>query len=198
MTTFCIFCPELPERAAAAQAHFEKIGLNARFVYGIHGQTYGVQTSHTYDVDRANGHTIGYRHTGMNLSHYICWNICAQYPDETFLILEDDAQFEPDWKARINQVVLDAPENWDMIYVGSCNCLDKPKTHIKGELFRVEHPQCTHAYLITKHCAKILLETQRKCFAPIDLSLILKSLPSLNHFTVLPRIASQRNQEILP
>jgi GR25 family glycosyltransferase involved in LPS biosynthesis len=197
MRSFCISLPETPERTQRAREHFSAIGLEVHFIQGVHAKTFGLLTSRTYDYDDAkSGYHIPAKHVGLCLSHYIAWSICAALPDDRFLILEDDALFEDGWRKRMDQALLDVPQDWDMLFIGSCNCTGKPTIHTSGEVFDVRYCQCTHAYIVTPKGIQILLETQRDIFAPIDLALIHRSFEKMRVYTVLPRIVNQHGQEI--
>ena len=194
MTIFCISCPaELPERHEAAVKHFAVRKVDAQFISGIHAETFGIKASRPYRRDDLNSiEPVITPIVGIALSHYMTWQICWLYEDETFLIIEDDAEFSEDWTVRLNQAKLDMPEDWDILMAGSCFCSDKPQTHIKGEVFEVKYPFCTHAMLINRKALPKLLELGREATIPIDVTLFDKIYPQLRVYTVLPRIVNQR------
>lgn len=199
MTSLCITLPETPERTERAKAHFLERGIDAHFITGIHALNFGLLTSKVYTFDHpTEGYHIPAKHVGLCLSHYMAWNICAALPDDKFLILEDDALFPEDWKVRLEKVLSDTPPDFDMLYIGSCNCEGYPKTHIKGDIFEVKYPSCTHSIVLARKALPILLETQREVYAPIDLALFFKTLPQLKVYTVLPSICSQYGQTLHP
>jgi GR25 family glycosyltransferase involved in LPS biosynthesis len=197
MKCFFISLPETPKRTQRANEHFESIGLDVQFVQGIHAKTFGLLTSHTYDFDHPeSGYHIPAKHVGLCLSHYVAWSVCAALTDEMFIIMEDDVLFEEAWKERLDKALADVPKDWDMLFIGSCNCQDKPSIHCSGEVFEIKWPMCTHCYAVTKKGIQILLETQRDIFAPIDLALIHRSFEKMKVYTIIPRICSQFGQEI--
>lgn len=210
LTTFCITLPETPGRRAAALKHFDECGalldLGVRVLNGIHAKSFGLMTCHPYEVDDpGSGFTIPPKHVGLHLSHYMAWTVCRHSEvgsgppgSSAFIILEDDAQFEAGWQVRLVQALRDVPADADMLFIGSGNTFDKPKAQVKGEVWSVQWPQCTHAYVVWPKALPVLLETQRDTWAPIDLALIFRSFPQLNVYTVLPRIVSQRGQDIAP
>lgn len=190
-----ITLPETPERAERCKQHLLDMQLDSHFITGIHAKTFGLMTHHTYDFDHpSEGYRIPAKHVGLFLSHYMCWQIASMNQEPT-LIMEDDVFFE-----RQPYAILEELKNylneWDMIFVGSGNTFDKPHKQVFEHLYEVQYPQCTHAYLISQSAAKRLLLEQRKCFAPIDLSLIHVSLPTMKVLTFLPRLASQYGQNI--
>lgn len=172
-------------------------------VIGVCGENFGLLTRHTYDVDNPSEHyRVSSNHVGMNLSHYLAWGMCSQSPFEWNCIVEDDAGFvgDPDSAASaLGSVVATASAHEaDIVLIGSCNSEDKPKTHIGGDVYDVRYPHCTHAYLLSRAAAIKLMMTQRKIFAPIDISLAMHSYPRMKVFTVLPRLVDQIGTEIRP
>lgn len=197
MTIFCISCPkELPEEHAAAVAHFKERGVEAEFVNGIHAETFGILAWRPYTRDDPKGgFLIRMAQVGLALSHYMVWQICLFHGDDTFLILESDAEFPENWKARMEQAMSDAPD-WDILLIGNSNCADKPQTQIKGEVFEVKYPFTTHAYLVRLKAIPTLLELCRDASMHIDITLIDRAYPKLRTFTVLPRVVGQRGREL--
>lgn len=198
MRILAITVPELKDERAAAEAHFRERGVPVEFVDGIHGVTSGIDSNLTYDYDNpGTNFKVGCKIISLALNHYIVWSACMLLPDEIFMILEADAKFPEDWSARLNQVRLDVPTDWDIIYVGSCNCTGKTFEHVKGDVYRVDvsnphnMPHCSHSILYTKKAIKVALETQRRFYVGVDLALIFHTLPLLNVYVVLPSITGQ-------
>ena len=199
MTIFCITCPaELPEEHQAAVNHFKERGVEANFINGIHAETFGILAWRPYRRDRPKaGYLIDISQAGLCLSHYMIWQLCQFHHDDTWLILEADCEFCENWKPRLEQALKDAPADWQIILVGSCNCSDKPQTHVNGELFEVKFPFCTHGYIIRESALDALLSI-RDAATKIDISLVDKAYPNLKTYTILPRICGQRTQELMP
>lgn len=198
--TFVITLPEKPERREKAMAHFKERGIHAyQFFNGLHAEKAGLSTVHPYEVDHpGSGFRMGFAPTGIWLAHVMLWSVLNFLHDDHYLILEDDARFPEDWHGRYTEALRSVPGDFDMLYVGSCCCKGRPTTHIKGEVFEVKYPQCTHAYIVAKKAIPLLLARHRKCWAPIDIALMLESHEHLKVYTVLPRIVEQFNTEILP
>lgn len=200
MRTFLIACQqELPERYAAAVAHLTERGIVFETLHAIHGETFGILSYKPYRRDKPHvGYLNPIAHVGLTLSHYMAWQVCAMLPDDMFMILEDDAEFHADWKERMDETLADAPEDWDMILVGNCNCGDKPQEHVKGNLFVVKFPFCTHGYLVRKKALQFLLDNLRDASLKIDIALYTLGYPNLKVYTVLPRFVDQRGTELFP
>ena len=119
-----------------------------------------------------------------------------QYYHDWFLILEDDAKLTDDWMGKADDAIKSVPKDWDMLYIGSCCCEGKPSKLIKNQVWEVRYPLCTHAYFVAKKALPVLLETNRKMWAPIDIGLTYDSHPLLKVYTVLPRIVEQFDTDI--
>lgn len=139
---------------------------------------------------------------GLMLTHLTLWKIGREilgvYANSHMTIMEDDVEFVPGWRDRYNTVMETMPDDWDMIFLGSCNCADKPKEEVTPGVFRISGggPQCTHAYMVRGKALPKLIENHVKIWAPVDLALIFDSFPKLNVYTILPRLAGQHGGEI--
>lgn len=199
MKTFCIICPEFPEKNKVAKEHFDKRGLHVNFVNGIHGETFGLLPSRPYNADfPGRGHLIPIAHVGLTLSHYMVWSICEQLDEDFFMILEDDAKFTSDWRLALYATLDDLPSDWDIFNLGASNTSDKPKEHICGDVWEVKYPFTTHCYLIRKKAIPTLLASCRDATLNIDLLLIREAYPKLKVYSMIPRLVNQRGTELEP
>ena len=191
----CLTLPEKPHRKEAALKHFTESGLSyVEFVDGVNGEVSGLGTKFPYEVDApGSGFNIGHHCVGVWLSHWVCWQLVAHGNLAHALILEDDAQFAPDWKVRVNQALEDVPQDFDWLFIGSCCANRAGNQLVKGEVWDVRYPMCFQAYIVSKEGAKKLLKTQRKVYAPIDISTTFHSFNDMKVFTLLPSAVSQYN-----
>ncbi len=200
MRIICLNVPEDTERRVQAEAHFRERGVTVEWMDGINAKVAGLFTTHPYlhnDPERG-GHIIPQGQVGVALSHIMAWTVCQFLDDPCVMIVEDDVDFPEDWRERLSGALFSVPKDADMLYVGSCNCADKPTLHIAGDVFEVKWPFCTHAYIVWKKALPVMLATQRKIYAPVDLALYFETLPKLRVYTVLPTIALQRGTPLSP
>lgn len=196
---FVVVLQEMPEKEAFIQSHFKSVGIEAEAFNGVSADVSGLVTEHCYEVDNpGSGWKIGAKPVATWLSFYMLWAAMNLLPDEYFLQLEWDCQFPTDWRPRVEAVLRDVPPDFDMLYIGSCCAQDRAKAHIAGSVYDVRWPQCGHSTIIAKKALPVLLRTQRKVYAPLDISLTFHSLPLLKCYTVLPRICSQFGTIIPP
>jgi GR25 family glycosyltransferase involved in LPS biosynthesis len=183
--------------------HFADRGVDAQFFYGINAPKLGVHTKHPYLVDGptppgAVPFNVGPKVVGCWLSHRALWSALLLLPDEHVLVIEDDAIFQEGWRGRFDRALADVPPDFDLLYIGSCCALDKPKTQVRGEVWDVRYPFCTHGYVVAKKALPVLIETQdaATCYGPIDVSMVLHSFSRLKVYTVLPRLLEQHETGI--
>lgn len=198
MKFLCITMPETPVRRAICENHFKEVGMNnVDFITGINAPYMGLATTKPYRVDNADSkETMPQASVGIFLSHYCTWITCSKLADDYFLIMEDDIKWPKDWESRILGALRDAPEDFDMLYVGNCCCDGKPQERIAGDVFVVQWPLCLHAYIVAKKVLPTLLAGQRNCYGPIDVTLAIHTLPYIKAYTVLPRIANQSTKDV--
>lgn len=194
---FVVTLQELPEKEASIQSHFRSRGLEVECFNGIHGVTSGLRTIYPYERDApGSGWNIGVKPVATWLSFYMLWAALNLQSDSHFLTLEWDCKLPENWKDRAERALADTPADFDLLFLGSCCAADKPKTHVAGEVWDVRYPVCGHCTIIAKKALPVMLRTQRKVYAPIDISLAFHTLPHLKVYTVLPRIADQFSTNI--
>ena len=196
---FVVVLQEMPEKEAFIQSHFKSMGIEAEPFNGISAAVSGLLTEHCYEIDNpGSGWKIGAKPVATWLSFYMLWSAMNLLPESHFFQLEWDCQFPGDWVQRVDLALRDTPPDFDMLYIGSCCAQDRVKRHIKGSVYEAHWPQCGHSVIIAKKALPVLLRTQRKVYAPLDISLTFHSLPLLKVYTVLPRICNQFSTIIPP
>ena len=177
---------------------FKKTGIeNYRFFYGLNGEKSGLKATIPYTEDnRLEPYYICSKHVGCTMSHIMLWSALELADDNDYwLVLEDDVVFRDGWRESVDLALKEAPENWDMIFVGSCCSIGRVEEKVGHNLYRC-HPLCTHAYIVRRKALKPLLETTAEISAHIDLLIYFKSRHLLNSYSILPRVADQFETEI--
>lgn len=195
---FCISLDNSPRWPVRVE-HFKQRGISVERFRGFDGEASGLETTISYDRDNpGTRYRIGPKHIGLTISHIMLWTALRHMPEDSWIILEDDAQFDADWKPRFESAIEHLPPSWDMLFLGSCNCFDKRRDLVTANLYRVFYPSCTHAYMVRRKALDMLLSTTKRIYAPIDCSLVLNTFPKLDVYTILPRIAAQDGTDIRP
>ena len=200
--TFIISKPE-SEKERRCIRYMKSFGIDAVPIYGFRAHNCGISTDycHSREKEKANVKTIV-----AGLSHFSAWSaikwmVEAKVTDHrTFLIVEDDVEFiDKNWKALANDNLQFVPNDWHVVYLGSC-CADPIEDHgyIASNLYKLIRGMCTHAYLVNYEGACKLLETNQKVWAPIDIQMLIDSMPRMNFYGILPRLATQENTLLHP
>lgn len=183
--------------------HFAERGVDVQFFYGINAPKLGIHTVNPYLVDGPPPpgeapFNVGPKVVGCWLSHRALWSALLLLDDEHVLVIEDDALFQEGWRDRFDRAMSDAPSDFDLLYIGSCCTADKRKTLVRGEVWDVRYPFCTHGYVVSKKALLPLIETQdaATCYGPVDVTMVLHSFPKLKVYTVLPRLLEQHETGI--
>ena len=141
------------------------------------------------------------------LSHFSVWSAIkwavesGAYPkDQPFLVVEDDCKFvSDDWKEKLTEELQHVPEDWEVIYVGSCCAAPyEENKHIGGNVYRLIRGMCTHCYYVNYEGACMLMKTNQKVWCPIDIQMLVDSIPHMKFYGILPRLAYQDGANLYP
>lgn len=169
-----------------------------RIFYGVNGEKSGLKASIPYEFDNpGSGYLIGAKHVGCSLSHWMLWSALEfERSDWDYvMILEDDILFRSHWKETVDIALKKLPDDWDILYPGSCCTRNRMGRELDSNLFE-GMPLCTHCYIVRKKALKTLIETNNEVWAPIDLQMFFKSKHLLKTFTIFPRVADQEGCEL--
>ena len=188
----------LNTKCAATIAHLEGAGICAEPFVGLDAEVSGLTTKWNYDVDHPGTNCIMQpKAVSLYLGHLMIYQVCLILPGDAFLILEEDVRFKDDWKQRFDAAIGQLPDDWDLLYMGSCCTGGREHVPIAAGLFKTNYALCLHALVIRKKAIPVILEGCHKVYAPLDIAIILHCMPRLNTFVFIPRLADQR-ETILP
>ena len=137
----------------------------------------------------------------VSLSHIYCYKeIAEKY--EYALIFEDDAVFNEMFSKNLHTYIEELPEDYDMLFIGDgCNLhIDKSLFLPNVNVYKTIYSRCTDSYIISKKCAKTILNyinsIQYKIDEPIDtwLNRVIKD-NNLIVYWAEPTIVSQGSQK---
>lgn len=199
--THVITIQSQPERWARCKSHLTERGYDAVKWGGVDAEKMGLITSHSHTLPDGRTYTPPSRHVGICLSHWILWR--QLWRDwrgscRPLAIMEDDVLLREDWEPMLDAALADLPADWDILFAGSCAVKASNPTHYKGNLWKSSQPLCTHLYLVNPKALPVLIESCERIYTNIDWAIAEQSIPKLNAFVVLPRIAGQHNMDDLP
>lgn len=183
--------------------HLDEQGIPWERFDGMDNTVCRLQALDTFDIDRA-GDKLGPKHVAATLTHYLLWCMMSYQPDEMFVALEFDVRFVEGWQDRFEDVMRMLPEDWDLVYLGSCCCKGRNTYPVivndvmSKNLFDVRYPLCGHAIMYRKKCLDTLLTIHQKINMPLDIAMFNLSLPKLRVYTVLPSLIEQHKTFLPP
>jgi len=200
------FIVSLPEGAREKECvkYMESFGIKAVPIYGFRASNCGISTEY-YNSVKKDRMTV--KSIVAGLSHFSVWSAIkwavesGAYPkDQPFLVVEDDCKFvSDDWKEKLTEELQHVPEDWDVIYVGSCCAAPyEDNRHIGGNVYRLTRGMCTHCYYVTYEGACMLMKTNQKVWCPIDIQMLVDSIPFMKFYGILPRLAYQDGANLYP
>ena len=173
-------------------AHLDEQGIKWERFDGMDNQITRLNAKDPFEFDRA-GERLEAKHVAATLTHYLLWSMMKYQPDESFVALEFDVRMVENWKSEFEVAMKDLPDDWDLVYLGSCCCKDRETYRVgtSPNLYDVRYPLCGHAIMYRKKCLEILLTVHQKIDMPLDIAMYTRSLPLLRVYTILPRIVEQ-------
>lgn len=191
--------PRTTGRFNTTMEHLATRGIYPEPFYGFDFQVTGLETTWKYEVDHPRtGYKMGPGTINLCLSHVAIWKCMAYTNADSFLVLEDDVRFDEDWRGHMATALTYLPSDWDLLYVGSCCCDNRPMTQVHGRLHKIDFALCTHAYAFRRKAIPVLLESCKRFWAAVDESMVLLAVPNLKTYAILPRIAHQHDTNIAP
>lgn len=203
--SYLITVPGFEHRADPTVDHLEKSGLLAvswfeRFI-GINGVTAGLSCTNAHLLPDGSTYTPTPAQTSLCLNHWFLWQRIAKMAAVDLagysLIMEDDVRLVDGWLQKMCVALEDIPDDWDLLYMGSCFARIHGAVHVNGDVWKTEKPNCTHAYFVRHKALPVLLDKCQRIYTNIDWALVEQAIPHLKTFAILPRLANQFTMENL-
>ena len=183
-------------RIERLKQHLTESGItDFRLFYGVDAPYSGIATTLTYEIDNpGSGYIMSQKLVGCSLSHWMLWKTLEfdRSTSDAVMIFEDDVILHSEWKKIVDNAILKLPDDWDILFAGSCCASDKLGKQIDNNLFEGV-PLCLHFYIVRKKALKILIETNEKFSGPIDIQIYFNSKHHLKSYIIFPRVADQVN-----
>lgn len=201
--TFIVSLPEGPREKECVE-YMAGFGIKAVPIYGFRASNCGISTEYYNSVNKDR---MQVKSIVAGLSHFSVWSAIkwavesGAYPkDQPFLVVEDDCKFvSDDWKEKLTEELQHVPEDWEVIYVGSCCAAPyEDNKHIGGNVYRLTRGMCTHCYYVNYEGACMLMKTNQKVWCPIDIQMLVDSIPHMKFYGILPRLAYQDGANLYP
>ena len=131
---------------------------------------------------------------GCAFSHVKLWEKCKKSNNDYFIILEDDVIINKDIDYHVNYIFNNAPNNWDIIFIGGCDIKGKHinKNFIIPTSYNNRHNLCTHAFILNKKKLDKMINFIKPIEYPIDNQLRI-NYENMNVYYYHKNIVTQNN-----
>lgn len=185
--------------AEASKEHLVAEGIAATITESIDGSIAGLETKWTYELDQPGaGYRIGPKPVAVCLGHYMIWYAADLMKRGPVAVFEDDVRMTQGWKGKVEFAAHSIPQDWDMLFLGSCSTVIDKREHIGNGVHRVKAALCSHAYILSSGGIPKLLKHCHQIWAPIDIAISIRALPNIKAYAILPRVAEQTNTQLDP
>lgn len=169
------------ERRKKMEKNFDLLGMEVEHFAAVDGKTMseewikqqGIEFMPGF-VDPYHDRPMTYGEIGCFISHYMIWKKMIEENLELVLILEDDVKFEPYFRGRVANVLVqvkNTKKTFDLLYFGRKALSHKDESYIDGStnLVEVGYSYWTLGYVLTLQGAKKLLDQNpQKKMVPVD------------------------------
>lgn len=189
------FWGQKQEKLTATEEHLKENGINQwSYYFGYPGQGLKLRIFDK-EIYYADPNVLRGKYLGQNITHYGLWAslkmMSERNPNETqWTVIEDDCRFKEGWTETFCEVLEELPDDWDMVFFGSCCTEIANLKKVTDRLYRGAG-LCLHWYMLRRRALDILLETNKFIRARLDVQMMKDSYPHLHTYTVLPTLASQ-------
>jgi len=197
----CHYKP-LYERKHILSEQLNKLGLEAQWVEIYDKEEIDINKLKTelpnmvkpLNIIGHQNRTLRMSEISLILKHNHIWEKMINDNIDNVLVLEDDALFSENFVEEFNSYTKELPNDYDLLWVGSCCGLHAPNITIDKHIYQIEGSRCTHAYLISLKCAKYMVEYLKENNSPCDFMFneAIKKF-SLKNYWLEPDLISQNN-----
>ena len=125
---------------------------------------------------------------GCLLSHQGIVRMAQALNWQNVFIIEDDAEFKPDFIQQANQAIHLLPENWEIFILGTLRVFDP--IQINEKIWQINDDQWgTHCYIIRNTIYQKYIDYTNKFIYPADF--LGKNYSGFNTYCVLPTLSWQ-------
>lgn len=117
---------------------------------------------------RHNNRLLKKSEISLILKHNYIWNEMIDKNIDNVIVLEDDALLDSDFVNKLNNYTKDLPKDYDLLWIGSCCNLHSKKIENDKHIYMENGSRCTHGYMISLGCAKLMVEFHKINNLPCD------------------------------
>jgi hypothetical protein len=176
---YCINLDRRPDRWENVQKEFKRIGIeNVERFPAVDGKKLSI-----------NNTSLVPGNVGCVLSHLEITKKAKELGLKNYLVFEDDVQFHKDFKKLFDKFYNQVPTDWDMIYFGGNNVVDRP-LKVSENIVKIFNTYTTHSLVVKNTMYDVIIEILPGLKKPIDVYYA-DLQKSFNCYCFSPRIVWQ-------
>lgn len=204
--TYLISCKGCEDRRRETESHLQENRIHYKNFRGLNGEIAGIATRNPYTADDPSGkYFIRPGMVALGLNHWFLWNEALRRDHDMVMVMEDDVRVIEGFAEKLYSVlhIMEATvPHWDFLYVGHFEGGDgghKRTDYRRNYGSFAEcgfNPYGTHCYIAKDRALRVLVETNEKQYANIDIQVWNESRNLLNFFALTPSLAHQKREGI--
>lgn len=178
---FCINLDSRPDRWEEVQKEFVKHSLCVERIPGIEGSKMNLD----FPPEIKEGAV------GCALSQFFCIKYAKQLGLNSFLLLEDDVEFDQNSNQLFNQYISEVPPNWDMLYLGGQHFHGMNLQQVSEHVYKCEYTLSAHSVAFSSKVFDRFIDRLINITKPCDVHYA-ESHRELNAYVFVPHLTWQR------
>lgn len=146
-----------------------------------------------YLFSNKNGRNLSLAEISLVLKHKYVFDDVVKNDYKNVVVFEDDIILVDDFSTKLNEYMNQLPEDYDILWIGTCCDLHVPQTNPNINVYPCQHgSRCTHAYVISNSACKKLNDIFHGIYQPIDwfFNSSIRNL-NMNNFWAEPELSTQ-------
>ena len=178
---YCINLDDRKDRMVDAEKQFHKHDLSVERVPAIKGSNMNLD----FPPEIKEGAV------GCALSQLFTLKFAKQVNARTFLLIEDDIEFDEDLNDKFDKYYSEVPKDWDMLYLGGQHFHGMNLTQVSEHIFKCEYTLAAHSVAFKHTVYDRFIDKLIDITKPCDVHYA-ESHKEINAYVIVPHLTWQR------
>jgi GR25 family glycosyltransferase involved in LPS biosynthesis len=178
---YCINLDDRKDRMIDAEKQFHKHDLSVERISAIKGSNMNLD----FPPEIREGAV------GCALSQLFTLKFAKQVNAKTFLLIEDDIEFDEDLNSKFDKYYSEVPKDWDMLYLGGQHFHGMNLTQVSEHIFKCEYTLAAHSVAFKHTVYDRFIDNLIDITKPCDVHYA-ESHKEINAYVMVPHLTWQR------
>lgn len=129
---------------------------------------------------------------GCALSQLFAIKLAKQNKLKSFLLLEDDVEFDEEITNKFSKLYFEIPNDWDMIYLGGQHYHGMNLQQVSEHVYKCEYTLCAHSVIFKYSVYNKFINKLIDITKPCDVHYA-ESHKEINAYVIVPHLTWQKN-----